>query len=203
MNSYKKKSIYIPSNLYSIYEKYNNGCVIWLSGNNSTTVQYLVNTNYVRLKLTADVDKFILKNSNLTVNQGFYNLYLKREERKLINYYNVVHMKLKKAIIKSTVGIRKYLHLRGVGYKFTKKQKYISIQIGYSHAINIWLPNVMKITLSRKSVRMKLLTTHWSRLTGFLSGIRRNKKPDVYKGKGIRYRRDKVIRKEGKQKKTF
>jgi large subunit ribosomal protein L6 len=177
--------------------------VIWLSGNNSTSVQYLVNTSYVRLKLKANVDKFVLKNTNLTVNQGFYNMYLQREERKLINYYNMIHMKLKKAIIKSTVGIRKYLHLRGVGYKFTKKQKYISIQIGYSHAINILLPNVMKITLSRKSVRMKLLTTHWSRLTGFLAGIRRNKKPDVYKGKGIRYRRDKVIRKEGKQKKTF
>jgi ribosomal protein L6P/L9E len=114
----------------------------------------------VRLKLKANVDKFVLKNTNLTVNQGFYNMYLQREERKLINYYNMIHMKLKKAIIKSTVGIRKYLHLRGVGYKFTKKQKYISIQIGYSHAINILLPNVMKITLSRKSVRMKLLTTH-------------------------------------------
>jgi large subunit ribosomal protein L6 len=57
--------------------------------------------------------------------------------------------------------------------------------------------------LNRKLTGIRFNNYNDAFLHGLLSTIRNYKKPDVYKGKGIRYKKDTVIRKEGKKKKTF
>jgi len=100
-------------------------------------------------------------------------------------------------------GYKKYLLVRGVGYKIIQKKRYLTLQIGYSHKINIVIPSDIKIKLNRKAIGIKFQNYNDAFLYGLLSTIRNYKKADVYKGKGIRYKKDSIIRKEGKKKKTF
>lgn len=203
MTTLKKKNIYLPKNLSTICQKYNNGYILWLAGANSTGVQYLETTKYLPLNLVMTPKELILQKSNLNKTQTFYKIYHKKEAKLLMRYYNLIHMQLQKAVLRATVGLKKYLLVRGVGYKFIKKNKYLSIQVGYSHKLNITLPSYIQTKLNRKSTKIKFLSSNLGVLTGILAKLRGLKKPDVYKGKGIRYRKDKVIRKEGKKKKSF
>lgn len=199
----KKKYIYLPQNLTTICQNYNNGYIIWMSGANSTAVQYLDATKNVPIKITMEGHKLVLTKSKLTTTQQFYNIYHKRYQTLISKYYNLINVQLNNAVLRATIGIKKYLLVRGVGYKFIKKNKYLTLQVGYSHKINIIIPNYIKTKLSRKSTKIKFTGDTVLFLTGLLAAIRRFKSPDVYKGKGIRYRRDNVIRKEGKKKKSF
>lgn len=203
MTTFKKKNIYLPQNLNTICQKFANGYIIWLSGANSTGVQYLDNKKNIPLSIMMKPKELILKKSNLNKTQTFYNIYHKKEEKLLTRYYNLIHMQLKNAVLHATVGIKKYLLVRGVGYKFIKKNQYLTLQVGYSHKLNILIPSYIKTKLNRKSTKIKFLSNNIGDLTGILASIRGLKKPDVYKGKGVRYRRDTVMRKEGKKKKSF
>lgn len=174
-----------------------------MSGANSTGVQYLDNTKNIPLNIIMTPKELILQKSNLNKTQTFYNIYHNKEEKLITRYYNLIHMQLKNAVLSATVGIKRYLLVRGVGYKFIKKNKYLTLQVGYSHKLNILIPSYIKTKLNRKSTKIKFLSNNIGVLTGILASIRSLKKPDVYKGKGVRYRKDTVMRKEGKKKKSF
>lgn len=203
MKRLHKKNIYLPSTLHTVFESYSNGYIIWLSGGKATLVKYLENKRKMPIELVMANSNIQIRQSLLRNSQSFYNIYHNHEERKTIQYYNLIHTQMKKAVLNAVAGIKKYLFVRGVGYKFITKNDYLTLQVGYSHRINIRLPSYIKTSLNRKSTKIKFLGNDLGMLSGMLSAIRKFKKPDVYKGKGIRYRRDNVIRKEGKKKKTF
>jgi len=100
-------------------------------------------------------------------------------------------------------GYKKSLTLRGVGYKFIIKKHYLGLQIGFSHELNIVLSSDLLFKINRKSTAIKFKTTNVSFLSNFLASLKRLRKPDIYKGKGIRYKKEKIVRKEGKKKKTI
>lgn len=208
MITVKKTSIYLPENINTVCQKYNNGYIMWMSGEKSTVVQYLdispkTKKKNVPLDFKINKNQILLRKSNLTNTQSFYNVYQNKYHKVINKYYNLVHMQLNKAILRATIGIKKYLLVRGVGYKLIKKNKYLMIHVGFSHKINILIPSYIKTKSNRKSTKLKFKGDDSTFVTGLLASIRRFKKPDVYKGKGIRYRKDNVIRKEGKKKKNF
>jgi len=181
---------------------------MWMSGEKSTVLQYLdispkTQKKNVPLDFKINKNQILLRKSNLTNTQSFYNVYQNKYHKVINKYYNLVHMQLNKAILRATIGIKKYLLVRGVGYKLIKKNKYLMIHVGFSHKINILIPSYIKTKSNRKSTKLKFKGDNSTFVTGLLASIRRFKKPDVYKGKGIRYRKDNVIRKEGKKKKNF
>lgn len=202
MLTIKKKAIYIPITTNTLCEKYNNGYIIWISGENSTAFQYLDN-NKKNLSINLNKNNLKINNSNLTKNQQYFSVLKAFDKKKEVQYCNLIQSQLNKSVLNASFGIKKYLLVRGVGYKFIKKNQYLLLQIGYSHNINVLIPSFVQTKLNRKSTKIKFFTNNVAFLTGLLSSIRNYKKPDVYKGKGIRYRKDLVIRKEGKKKKTF
>lgn len=110
-------------------------------------------------------------------------------------------------MIGSSVGFKNALRVRGVGYKFSLSgtkdaATQIIIQAGYSHILRSKLPSVHSIMTNKKSTLFQLKSDNLVKINTFLSSIRNLHKPDVYKGKGIRYRKDVVRKKEGKKKKT-
>lgn len=203
MTTTRKKNIYLPQNLTTLCQKYNNGYILWMSGGKTTAVQYLEANKTIPLSLAIEPNNLVLSKSKLTNTQTFYNVYQNKYQKLISQYYNLIHMQLTNAVMRATIGIKKYLLVRGVGYKFIKTNKYLTLQVGYSHKINLLIPSNIKTKLNRKSTKIKFNGENILFLTGLLATIRKYKKPDVYKGKGIRYRKDKVMRKEGKKKKSF
>ena len=103
-------------------------------------------------------------------------------------------------IIGSGVGFKRYLRVRGVGYYFKINRGILTAKVGYTHILAKKLPVEFHTKFSRKSKVLRFRSKSLSKLTLFLSTLRVLRRPDIYKGKGIRYRRDPIRRKPGKRK---
>ena len=104
-------------------------------------------------------------------------------------------------IVGVTEGFKKTLELVGVGYRVTNTGNLLEIIIGYSHPIFFYVPDEVKVeTKSEKgSNPMIILTSNDKQLLGQVAAkIRAYRKPEPYKGKGIKYAGELLRRKAGK-----
>lgn len=98
-------------------------------------------------------------------------------------------------------GFVKKLELQGVGYKATNQGQMLELAVGYSHDIIMQIPDEIKVsTETTKGSNPKItLESHDKQLVGQIaSKIRALRKPEPYKGKGIRLSDEVVRQKEGK-----
>lgn len=97
-----------------------------------------------------------------------------------------------------TEGYKKELEAVGVGYKFTLKGNILDVAAGYSHHIELAIPE--GITLECPSnTEVNVLGIDKEKVGQFAAEIRKIRKPEPYKGKGIRYKDEFIRRKEGKK----
>ena len=101
-------------------------------------------------------------------------------------------------ILGVTIGFEKKLEIRGIGYKANVESKdTIRIDVGYSHPIFMEIPEGLEVKVEKELVT---ITGIEKQAVGQLAAkIRATRKPEPYKGKGIRYLGEKVRRKEGKK----
>lgn len=101
-------------------------------------------------------------------------------------------------ILGVTTGFEKKLEIRGIGYKANVESKdKIRIDVGYSHPIFMEIPEGLEVKVEKEIVT---ITGIGKQAVGQLAAkIRATRKPEPYKGKGIRYLGEKVRRKEGKK----
>jgi len=100
-----------------------------------------------------------------------------------------------------SVGFAKKLELHGVGFRANAKGQVLELVIGYSHAIHIELPKEIKVTSQTEKGMppMVVLESHDKQLLGQVAAkIRSLRKPEPFKGKGIRYVGEYIRRKAGK-----
>ncbi len=93
-------------------------------------------------------------------------------------------------------GFMKQLQLEGVGYRAELAGKVLKLALGYSHPIEFPIPENIEIKVERNLISVKGFDKE---LVGSVAAkIRSFRKPEPYKGKGIRYVDEKIIRKAGK-----
>jgi len=118
---------------------------------------------------------------------------------------NLTRAHLEQCIVGAMVGFKNALRVRGVGYRFDISPLKIIVHAGYSHILIYQLSRKTlfeSLSISRKCTFLRIKSADLPSLSTFLSTIRNLRYPDVYKGKGIRYQKEFIIRKEGKKKKT-
>ena len=96
-------------------------------------------------------------------------------------------------------GYTKELELVGVGYKAAPKGKTLELNLGFSHPINFQIPDDLKIEVP-KPTAIKISGIDKQRVGQIAANIRSFRKPEPYKGKGVKYKDEYVRRKEGKKK---
>jgi large subunit ribosomal protein L6 len=98
-----------------------------------------------------------------------------------------------------TEGFTKTLEITGVGYRAAMQGKNLRLQLGYSHDVNIEVP--ADLTVATPDPTTVVISGNDRQRVGQLAAeIRRWRKPEPYKGKGIKYRGEYIFRKEGKKK---
>jgi len=135
----------------------------------------------------------------------YYKTYSLRNNRLLNLKVSLLYVYVRALLLSATVGFRSALRVRGVGYRFGLYPTKIFIQAGYSHLLLKSLPffNMFQSMLINKKATLLAMKSHDLETIGtFFSMLRNLRKPDVYKGKGIRYQKELMIRKEGKKKRT-
>ena len=96
-----------------------------------------------------------------------------------------------------TVGYEKKLQVVGVGYRIEKKGKLLVLNIGYSHSVEMEDPEgVVTEVLPQNEILIKGIDK--AIVGNYAAKIRAKRPPEPYKGKGIKYFDERIIRKEGK-----
>ena len=102
-------------------------------------------------------------------------------------------------VIGVTVGFEKTLELVGVGYRAAMKGQALSMQLGFSHDVDIPAPPGVAFQVPRP-VEIKISGIDKQVVGETAARIRKIRPPEPYKGKGVRFAGEKVRRKEGKKK---
>lgn len=97
-----------------------------------------------------------------------------------------------------THGFQKDLEIIGVGYRFTLKGNVLVINAGYSHPVEMEIPEGLSVeATSNTEISVKGIDK--VKVGEFAANIRKVRSPEPYKGKGIRYKDEHIRRKEGKK----
>jgi large subunit ribosomal protein L6 len=98
-----------------------------------------------------------------------------------------------------TEGFSKVLEITGVGYRAQAQGRNLRLQLGYSHDVNFPVPEGVEVkTPDQNTVEISGIDKQ--KVGQVAAEIRRWRKPEPYKGKGIKYRGEYIFRKEGKKK---
>ncbi len=162
--------------------EYNNN-VVTVKGNNITMTRELNEGFDVTIE---DGVLTVVRPNDAKDNRALHGLY-----RSLIN----------NMIIGVTEGFKKQLELVGVGYRASNQGQKLDLSLGFSHNIIIELPEEVKVeTLTEKGKNpIVTLSSHDNQLLGMVvAKIRSYRKPEPYKGKGIKFVGEIIRRKAGK-----
>ena len=96
-------------------------------------------------------------------------------------------------------GYEKELEIHGVGYRANLQGSVLVLSLGFSHEVRYTVPEGIKVEVE-KQTKLKVSGIDKQRVGQVAAEIRSYRKPEPYKGKGIRYTDEYVIRKEGKKK---
>ena len=98
-----------------------------------------------------------------------------------------------------TEGYTKVLEITGVGYRAQAQGKTLKLQLGYSHDVDFAVPEGIEIK-TPDNTTVEISGIDKQKVGQVAAEIRRWRKPEPYKGKGIKYRGEYIFRKEGKKK---
>ena len=104
-------------------------------------------------------------------------------------------------VIGVSEGFKKEMEVIGVGYRAVAKGQLLEMALGFSHAVVLQIPSEIKVSAVTEKGKAPIVTleSHDKQLLGQVaSKIRSLRKPEPYKGKGIRYVGENIRRKAGK-----
>ena len=157
------------------------------------------NDNVVTVKgpkgeLSYNVDK------NLTVNieEGSVTIERSNDSKKSKEMHGTTNALITNMVEGVNNGFSKGLEIIGVGYSFNLKGDTLVVKAGYSHPVEVKIPKGIQVeSVSNTEIVVKGINKE---LVGeFSANIRKIRKPEPYKGKGIRYKGEHIRRKEGKK----
>jgi large subunit ribosomal protein L6 len=95
-----------------------------------------------------------------------------------------------------TAGFERKLEVNGVGFKVAVTGKTLSMQLGFSHPVDVDIPSDLEVTVEKNVITVK--GADKQKVGQFAANVRGLKKPEPYKGKGIKYDDEVILRKAGK-----
>jgi large subunit ribosomal protein L6 len=105
---------------------------------------------------------------------------------------------LANAVEGASTGFQKSLDIVGVGYRAEVKDREVHFALGYSHPVVFPIPEGIEVEVDARANRVKVTGADKQRVGQVAAEIRRLRKPDPYKGKGIKYTDEILRRKVGK-----
>ena len=161
-----------------------------------------VDVNYINSKITVKGKFGTLETKipdviNIIQNDDQLNVNLKEETKSVRALHGLYRTLINNMVIGVSEQFDLTLILKGVGYRAAVQGKEIVLSLGYSHPVKIEIPKdisveiVQNTTINLKSCDKELLGL-------FAANIRTWRQPEPYKGKGILYKDEQIIRKPGK-----
>ena len=161
------------------------------------TASVTVDNNIVKVKGTKGELEFNMHSLvSLEINENVITVNYDEENQQSIALAGTTRSIVNNMVVGVTDGFKKYLTILGVGYQAKIQGKRLQLQLGFSHDIIFELPEDIEIKVDRSELTIEGID---KQLVGSVAAkIRSFRKPEPYKGKGIRYKDEFVISKQGK-----
>ena len=139
-------------------------------------------------------------NKDITVTVEESNVLVTRpNDLKLINSLHwTTNANIKNMIVGVSEGYKKELEIVGVGYRFQVAGNKINVNAGFSHPVEVIVPSDLTVE-QVNTTEIAISGIDKQKVSEFAANIRKLRKPEPYKGKGIRYKGEHIRRKEGKK----
>ncbi len=174
MSRIGKKPISIPS-----------GVEVKIDG---SSLKFKKSNNEKELDLKGHVD--------VKIEDGKIEFSPKGEDRQSRAYWGTYRALANNIVLGLTEGFSKQLEINGVGYRAAMKGKVLELNLGFSHPINFESPKGIEISVDKNVVTIK--GDDKQQVGQVAAEIRGFRPPEPYKGKGIKYLEERIIRKAGK-----
>ena len=115
------------------------------------------------------------------------------------SYWGMQRTLVQNLVTGVTEGFTKVLEITGVGYRANAQGRNLKLQLGYSHDVDFAIPEGIEIK-TPDNTTVEITGSDKQKVGQVAAEIRRWRKPEPYKGKGIKYRGEFIFRKEGKKK---
>ena len=160
-------------------------------------VEVAVNNGIVTVKKgSKSIDVDTLNRVTVEVADGNVTFSLVGDTAQDRAYWGTYRALTNNAIEGLNKGFSKSLEINGVGYRAAVNGKVLELQLGYSHPINYDIPEGLEITVEKNIIHVKGSSKQQVGQTAAI--IRGYRKPEPYKGKGVKYTDEHIVRKAGK-----
>ena len=166
------------------------------------TIPENVNINYSESEITVKGKFGILQTKipdviSITQDNNTLSVILKNETRSVRSLHGLYRTLINNMIIGVSEQFQLTLILKGVGYRAAVQGNQIVLSLGYSHPVTLNIPPTISAEII-KNTTINLKSCDKELLGLFASKIRAWRRPEPYKGKGILYKDEQVLRKAGK-----
>ena len=148
-----------------------------------------------------ELNQQVARDMKVEVKDGELTIERPNDEKENRSMHGLYRSLLNNMVIGVTDGFRKELELVGVGYRVTNNGQLLDLSLGFTHSILMELPKEIKVEtkMERNKPPLIMLESCDKQLLGQVCAkIRSFRKPEPYKGKGIRFVGEQVRRKSGK-----
>lgn len=163
-------------------------------------VQVELSPNLITVKgQKGELKQKIVGDVKVTLNDGEIKVVPANDSKRARAMWGMSRTLINNMITGVTEGFTKRLEIRGVGFRASVDGKILSMSLGYSHEIKYAIP--AGITIVAEKPTLLVISGSDAQKVGQVAALLRSlRKPEPYKGKGVRYEDEHVIMKEGKKK---
>jgi large subunit ribosomal protein L6 len=133
---------------------------------------------------------------DLKIENNQIQLSIRRNDKKTKAQWGTARAVIANMVTGVSKGFERVLEINGIGYRAEVKGNVVDLNLGYSHPISFELPEGISAQVERNTIRLSGIDKE--KLGFAASSIRKFRPPEPYKGKGIKYAEEHIIRKAGK-----
>jgi large subunit ribosomal protein L6 len=146
-------------------------------------------------ELSAPLDEIV----DVSINEKEIKVELKDKNSKNKAIWGTTRALINNAVKGVSVGFEKEMEIVGVGYRGALQGKKLTLNLGLSHPVEIEVPDYITIKMDGNT-KFIISSPDKQKLGEFAAMVRSKRPPEPFKGKGIRYSNEYILRKEGKKK---
>ena len=166
----------------------------------SENVQVTKEKNIIKAKGPKGELELTVKDSvDVIIEDKKINISNKDNSQKSVAIWGTTRALINNMVIGVTEGFTKNLEIVGVGYRGSLNGRKLSLNLGLSHSVEMDIPDGIEVKMDGNT-KFVISSADKQKLGEFAAMVRSKRPPEPFKGKGIRYSNEYILRKEGKKK---
>ena len=138
-------------------------------------------------------------NVDVAVNDGVVTVTPREKNIQGRSIWGTVRANINNMVVGVSTGFTRYLEINGVGYRAAMQGNKLQLNLGYSHPVEMDIPAGLTVKVENNT-KIEITGADKQLLGQFASEVRAKRPPEPFKGKGVKYAEEHIVRKEGKKK---